>query len=345
MPQQVAPEPQLSQADAPPAAPDHRPSPRRAISLSPQWRQVLTWILGFIWLLDAALQYQPYMFTKDFPNDTIRPTGQGSPGWVSSPVSWSADLMVHHVVFWNAVFATVQLVIAIGLFWRRTVKLALAGSIVWAVLVWWLGEGLGGVLAGPVTAMMGLPGAVIIYALIAVFVWPRSSERASSARSVAEASPATAIGAKTVWVLFWASFVFESLRPANRAPGALHDMVTGMAPGEPGWMKSVDIWGGHVLAGRGLGFSIALAAIFALIGLSVFLPAALTRPILILAVVLALAIWVVGEDFGQIATGNATDPNSGPLLALVALCFWPLSRRRRLDAASPSADAAPSTAQ
>jgi hypothetical protein len=325
--------------------PERGPARDSAASRLSRWRQVLTWLLGFIWLLDAALQYQPYMFTKDFPNQAIRPTGQGSPMWVSSPVSWSADLMVHHIVFWNAVFATVQLAIAVGLFWRRTVKLALAGSIVWAVLVWWLGEGLGGVLAGPVTAVMGLPGAVIIYALIAVFVWPRSSESASSARSVAEASPATALGAKAVWVLFWACFVFESLRPANRTPSALHDMVTAMGPGEPGWMKSIDSWGGHVLAGRGLGFSIALAVIFALIGLSVFLPSTLTRPILILAVVVALAIWIVGEDFGQIATGNATDPNSGPLLALLALCFWPLTQRAHSGEAALPAPASALIAQ
>jgi hypothetical protein len=308
--------------------------PRRPIT---RWRQALIWILGLIWLLDAALQYQPYMFTKDFPNDAIRPTGQGSPGWVASPVSWSADLMVHHIVFWNAVFATIQLLIALGLFWRRTAKLALAGSFVWAVMIWWLGEGLGGVLAGPVSPVMGLPGAVIIYALIAVFVWPRDP---SPWPSVAEASPATVAGAKAVWLLLWASFVFESLRPANRAPGALHDMVTGMAAGEPGWVKSINSWGGHVLAGRGLGFSIALAIIFALAAVSVFLPTTARRVTLLLVVVVALAIWIVGEDFGQIATGNATDPNSGPLLALLAFCFWPLAGPQRNNPTQPENAAA-----
>lgn len=296
------------------------------------WRRLLTWALGVIWLLDAALQYQPYMFTKKFPNETIRPTGQGSPGWVSSPVNWAADLLVHHIVFWNAAFATIQLAIAVGLFWRRTVKLALAGSIAWAVGIWWLGEGLGGILAGPVSPLMGLPGAVIIYAVIAVLVWPRTS---TNGRSVAEAGPLTALGARAIWVLFWASFVFETLRPANRTPGAVHDMITGMADGEPGWIKSINSWGGHLVAGRGLGFSIALAVIFALVAVSVFLPAPLTRAILILAVLVALAIWVVAEDFGDIATGDATDPNSGPLLALLALCFWPVTSMRRNPGPAP----------
>ena len=37
----------------------------------------------------------------------------------------------------------------------------------------------------------------------------------------------------------------------------------------------------------------------------------------------AAFIWVFGEAFGQILTGGATDPNSAPLLALLALAYWP----------------------
>jgi len=39
--------------------------------------------------------------------------------------------------------------------------------------------------------------------------------------------------------------------------------------------------------------------------------------------VVAAAIWVVGQAFGMILAGGATDPNSGPLLALLALAYWP----------------------
>jgi hypothetical protein len=42
-------------------------------------------------------------------------------------------------------------------------------------------------------------------------------------------------------------------------------------------------------------------------------------------IVAALSIWAVGENFGGILTGQATDPNTGPLLALAALAFWPLN--------------------
>jgi hypothetical protein len=42
----------------------------------------------------------------------------------------------------------------------------------------------------------------------------------------------------------------------------------------------------------------------------------------VLAVVLAAALWLA-QGMGELFTGMATDPESGPLLALLALSFWP----------------------
>ncbi len=63
--------------------------------------------------------------------------------------------------------------------------------------------------------------------------------------------------------------------------------------------------------------SVVLAVVLAVIAAGVFLPAQACRGILILAVVVAWVIWA-GQDFGGIFTGAGTDPNSGPLLALLA---------------------------
>ena len=49
----------------------------------------------------------------------------------------------------------------------------------------------------------------------------------------------------------------------------------------------------------------------------------LIRPALIVAAIAAGVIWVAGEQFGAIFTGQATDPNTGPLLILIAAAFWP----------------------
>ena len=283
-------------------------------------RQTLTWVLGGIWLLDAILQFQPYMFTQDFPKRTLLPAGQGSPSWVSGPVDWSARLMADHLAFFNTLFGLTQLAIGVGILLPRTRKPALIGSIVWSLLVWWLGEGLGGMFAGPVSVLSGLPGAVILYALLAILVWPR---RTRGGTSVATTSPIGAVAAKLVWVALWSLLAVETLLPANRTASALHDTVAGMADGEPQWIASLNRWGARVLADRGTQASIVLALLFALIAVSVFASARHLRAALVLAVGLAALIWAFGQDFGTIATGHATDPNSGPLLAMLAWCYWP----------------------
>jgi hypothetical protein len=301
------------------------PIPWSRLRSAARWRRLLTWGLGLLWLLDAALQFQPFMFSTAFPDQVIAPTGQGSPVWVSVPVSWAAQLMAAHIVVFNALFASVQLVIAVGLFTPRYVRLALAGSVVWSMLVWWLGEGLGGTLAGPVSPLMGLPGAVVLYAVVALAVWPprpRPQPDRHEAGSVATGGLLGQTGARVVWLLLWASFAFEAARPAARTPSGLHDLIAGMSSGEPAWIAAINVDVARALGHDGTQYSIGLAVICALIGISVVAPRALRFGVAA-AVVLALALWVIGEDFGAIATGTGTDPNSGLPLALLALCYWP----------------------
>ncbi|MBN9618789.1 MAG: hypothetical protein J0H43_03540, partial [Actinobacteria bacterium] len=199
-----------------------------------------------------------------------------------------------------------------------------------AILVWWLGEGPCGVLAGAVSPAMGLPGAVIVYALIAVLLWPPRADAtpAPGALSVAESGPVGVAGARAVWVLFWGAFVFETLRPADRSARALGSMVSGMADGEPHWLATVDRWASHAVVGDGTQTSIVLAVVFAALALCVLVPVD-RRPVLAIGVIVSALVWLIAEDLGQIATGNATDCNSGPLLALLATCYWPVASRRR----------------
>ena len=77
-----------------------------------------------------------------------------------------------------------------------------------------------------------------------------------------------------------------------------------------------------------MGMSLAFHIIFATIGVAIFIPSA-ARLAVPLSIVAALSIWTVGENFGGILTGQATDPNTGPLLALMALAFCPLTMRLR----------------
>src|SRR5581483_8155805 len=111
-------------------------------------RRILQVALGLLWLLDAALQFQPYMFTRAFVTQTLGPASRGNPAVIAQPMHWVFHLIAAQPAIANSVFAAIQLLIASGLFWRRTVKAALALSVVWSLGVWWFGEGLGGVLNG-----------------------------------------------------------------------------------------------------------------------------------------------------------------------------------------------------
>src|SRR5580658_2379200 len=137
----------------------------------PDQRRRLQLALGVIWLLDAMLQFQPFMFGRRF-GQMLAASAHGNPTVVAGPVTWSAAIISHHVAVLNAIFAVTQLLLGLGIAWRPTVRLALAASVAWAVAVWWLGEGLGGILTGTASPVNGAPGAVILYALLAVLLWP-----------------------------------------------------------------------------------------------------------------------------------------------------------------------------
>jgi len=293
-------------------------------------RRKLQLALGALWLLDGILQFQPSMFTKAFP-DMLAGTSAGNPAFVASPVTWSAALITHHLVVLNAVFATVQVALGLGIAWRPAVRLALAASVLWSLAVWFLGEGLGGVLAGPASLTDGAPGAVILYALLAVLLWPAREERPArftAGRAVGE-KPALAL-----WTVLWASMAFFALQPGYRTPGGLSDEIKEMAGGQPAWVTWPVTHLASLLAGQGLLAACLLAAAFAVTALGLWLPARTartaltaltaraTRAVLVLALVLAAFLWLA-QGLGGLFTGGSTDPNSGPLLVLLALAYWP----------------------
>jgi hypothetical protein len=278
--------------------------PRRGLQLA----------LGAIWLLDAALQYQPGMFTKAFPVQMLVPSAAGQPGFVSGPVMLAARLISANPGAWNAAFATTQLALAAGLLFRPTARAALAGTIAWSLSVWWLGEGLGGIFSGLASPLTGAPGAASLYALLAVLIWPAAPAAggpaapaagrpgAGARASVADGSP-LGRGARLAWVILWGAMAWLLLR----APAQASVLTAGA--------------GTHAAV-----ITVIFAVACGVAAVGVLVPAA-TRPALVIAMVTAVAIWAAGEHFGGISDGMATDPNSGPLLALIIVAFWPLRSR------------------
>jgi hypothetical protein len=301
-------------------------------------RRALQLGLAAIWLLDGVLQYQPFMYTKAFAQ-SLGSTAAGNPSVIARPITWDATLVQHHLVLLNTIFATIQLLLGLGIAFRPTVRVALAASVAWSLGVWWFGEGLGGVLNGGADPLNGAPGAVIIYALIAVLLWP--SDRPGAPAPFVAARAVGAHLARALWLVFWLSQAYFALTPVNRAPQAANGMIVAMNSGDPAWLAAIMRGAASLVANQGLATSIALAVALVLIAVGVYLPVAAARATLVLAIVVAAVIWVFAEAFGGILASGATDPNSGPLLALLALAYWPARNAQTRTAAGPvpSADA------
>lgn len=305
--------------ERPAAAHEHAP----ALDL----RRRLQLALGALWLLDAMLQFQPFMFGRGF-GQMLTAGARSNPALVAGPLTWSAGFIGHHAAVLNAIFAVIQLLLGLGIAWRPTVRLALAASVAWALAVWWLGEGLGGLLAGTASPVNGAPGAVLLYALLAALLWPADRDPAApfpAGRAVGRRA------ARAAWHTLWLGLAGLALLPATRAPRALSGMIAGTTPGEPAWLAWTDAHAAVALARHGLLASILLAVVLAAVALAPGLPLRASRAALIAAIAVAVALGLA-QGLGGILTGSGTDPNTGPLLALLALAFWPAAEP---SAASP----------
>jgi hypothetical protein len=274
-------------------------------------RRTVQTVLGLIWLLDGALQFQPYMYGNGFIRG-ITGLDSGQPHWLVTTINWSAHVYASPSALFNTLAALIQVLIGLGLVCRRTVKPAIAVSIAWALVVWWSGEGFGMLLAGSANPLTGAPGAVVLYAIIALLVWP--NERPGGLLGIR--------GARVAWGALWLVMAWAWLLPANSGANATASAIKS-APGG-GWLLSLQSSAASGAKGHGAAIAIVLALVSAAIGVAVatnWRP----RPFLVLAIVLNAGYWVIGQGFGGVFyTNSATDLNSGPLFVLLAVVLLAL---------------------
>jgi hypothetical protein len=297
----------------------------------PDARRLLQLALATLWLLDGVLQLQPFFFTSGANGfgGMLAGTALGNPGAIARSIAWNASVVDHHTAVTDAAFASIQILLGFGIAWRVTVKPALAASVAWSLAVWWFGEGLGGIFRGAGTPLAGGPGAVLFYAVIAVLLWP--ADRAGAIAPFAAARSVGATAAKLIWAVVWLGMAVLALLGSGRSPQGVHDWIEGLNSGEPGWLSTIDRHAESLVAHRGLAVAVVVAAFCVVTAVGVFLPVAFARAAVVVAVVVAAIIWIVGQNLGMILAGGATDPNSGPLLVLLALAFWPAPRSGDAD--------------
>ncbi len=279
-------------------------------------RRAIQTALGLVWLLDGGLQLQSFMYSKGFI-EMLQSGASGQPGWLASSIEWGAHTAQHNLIVWNTLFALTQLAIGLGLLYRPTVKLALGGSFAWVLVVWWFGEGFGMLFMNTANPLTGAPGAVLLYAIVGMLVWP--NKRPGGLLGVR--------GAKVTWAALWLVMAWLWLLGPNSSANATHDAINA-APSGMSWLSTVQDWAAEGAQGNGLVIALVLAAVSAAIGIAVAIDWR-PRQFLVLAIVLNLLYWMLGQGFGGIFEGGATDPNAGLLFVLLALALYPLTPAER----------------
>jgi len=311
--------------------------------------------LGLLWFLDGALQLQHQMFTSNFATQVIAPAAQGQPAFVSGPIHFGIRLFLLHPAILNALFALTQLGLGVLILSKPTRKVGLILSVPWSLIVWVFGEGYGGILSAHTLLLMGAPGAVILYAILALAVIPSDHgvERLIGKQQVAS-------WLALVWLIIWVGGGVYQLLPGQNTVGDVSAMIAGNTQAAPGWLASVDTHTANVVQGfgkanasleapsqidtgmnmtstqmmhmtndsyvppqsdPGYGFVLLLAALQFCIGVGVLFSGIWRKLAISIGIVLSLIFWVVGQSLGGYFTGLATDPSSGPLFILLGLAI------------------------
>src|SRR5579864_4051284 len=145
-------------------------------------RKALQRILGVLWLIDGLLQLQPQMFTANMINQIMHPMLQGQPGPIEPSLQFIVNQTTIHLFEVNLLIAIVQILLGLGflLLSDRWIRELIFASFVWALVVWYGGEGMSMLLTGTASILSGAPGAVLLYPLLGLAVWPRKQSSANS---------------------------------------------------------------------------------------------------------------------------------------------------------------------
>jgi len=103
--------------------------------------------------------------------------------------------------------------------------------------------------------------------------------------------------------------------------------VSKSAPGQPGWLMHIDKVSSAFLLRHGTPTAVLLAVVCVLAAASTYRSPKFMRFMIAVVAVAFAVVWIAVQNLGGILAGGATDPNSGPLVVLLALLYWPAGPR------------------
>lgn len=311
----------------------------------------LVQILGALWLIDGLLQLQPEMFTMNMVNGTLVPILQAQPAPIAANLTWVVTLLTENLAVFNVIIALVQIAIGISLFIgsrtypaSRLVKGAVIASIFWALIVWYGGEGMSMLLTGQASILTGAPGAVLLYPLLGLVIYPR---RVAREQETGEEPVGILSRQQLLWGLaaFWFFAALLQLQPFWWQPGQISQAIGAMS-GAGGldylFVDPVLNWLSNITGHAEIVLNVVLIVLFAALGAGLLLVKnERLRPLLVVSIVISFIVWWGAEGFGMIFSGMATDFNSGLLLIVMALACWPSIQRALAERRSPLEESTP----
>jgi hypothetical protein len=268
-------------------------------------------VLGLLWILDGSLQFQPAMLTRKFATQVIAPAGQGQPGFISGPVEEAARIILHQPAVMDVGFGLIQLALGAGILYPRTARWALTASVAWALSVWYLGEGLGGLLGSGSSLLTGAPGAALLYAVLALAAAPQDDKSAEAQRPPHWAALA--------WAVLWLGGAVLQVLPGRDTNASISMSLAMNASGAPAWFAAIENQLSALLPDNGISIVVDLVALQVSIGLGVLMGRRTRSAAVLLGIGLSVVYWVTGQDLAQFWSGITTDPNTAPLIVLLGV--------------------------
>ncbi len=265
--------------------------------------------LGILWLIDGLLQLQPKMFGADFINNVLAPNLSGQPGFMRALIDFGIRVFSFNIATANWIAALLQIAIGVLLLFPIAGKKFKAGlylSIVWGLIVWIFGEGLGNLLTGSASFYTGAPGSALVYALIATFLlMPEKIDRKFFAKIAAAILFMGA--ALQLQLMFWNSDGTQTMFQLS-ASDPVHAI------------NSLPAIISNSLSAHPIEFNWLLIILPLLLAIALWLKPNKTTAAT--TIIFLFFVWWLGQDFGGLSTiwlGTATDPNTAPLIMLLVL--------------------------
>ncbi len=286
----------------------------------PRARTVLRVGFGVLWLVDGLLQFQPGM-PLGLANDVVRPAIAGTPPFFRPVLRHAITLWNLHPIALATGVAWLQVGIALALVSSngRLGRVAGAVSAGWALAVFSVGNGLGGVFAPGASILFGWPSAAFFY--LVAGVWLALSPEYFARRF-------STVTTRLVAAVLFVGALLQALPSAGFWRGGNANALTQMSrsmtsmaqPHALAWVvREVGVLAGTM--GGGFNVVVLLWLLGSATGLWWATRRPATWPYLVLGVG-AIVVWVVGEDLAVFG-GVGTDLNSMVPMAFLAWCARP----------------------